>query len=297
MRTSGRRSPLFLVHAIGGNVLNYQPLDRHLPADLPLYALQAPGLKEKRAKAMSIEEMARSYVAAVRSVQPTGPYRFGGYSAGGVLAFEMAQQLTEAGETVSNLFLFDSSVEPSAASSLRAGRFKAAAWRTWRTIWWNLHYMARTDLRFFASRKAQNFWLNLKVLLYQTQGLLRRAPGLVRSTSLLTVEQGFVHALERYTPKPYAGTAVLFRTRESDFYNPDATLGWSRLMQGGLDVVNAEGDHDTMFAEPHIEGLSLRIAEYLSGSGTCRPRIDLAPESSLAGESPQGTSSRVFGSA
>ena len=102
----GSRPPLFLVHGIGGEVLWSGRLARHLGEDQPLYGLRARPQPENGVWP-SIEQIAASYVQAVRRQTPTGPYRIGGYSGGGLIAYEMAQQLTGAGETVDLLLMID----------------------------------------------------------------------------------------------------------------------------------------------------------------------------------------------
>src|SRR5205085_2336913 len=80
--TGGR--PLFLVHPIGGEVLSYVPLARHLAADRPVYGLQVPD-SDRGTPWTTVEEMAAGYLRSVREVQPAGPYSLGGWSMGGVV--------------------------------------------------------------------------------------------------------------------------------------------------------------------------------------------------------------------
>jgi len=104
----GTQLPLFLVHPIGGNVLCYGELARVLGDDQPVYGLQASGLLEGTTPLYSIEAMAKQYIEEIRNVQPQGPYRLGGWSMGGVIAYEMVQQLIQQGEQVQQLALIDS---------------------------------------------------------------------------------------------------------------------------------------------------------------------------------------------
>src|SRR5262249_22543714 len=105
LRSSGDRPPLFLVHPIGGNVLCYLRLVKHLPVDLPVYALQAAGAEAGATPLRTMGELAASYIAAIRRVRPEGPYNIGGWSFGGYVALEMARQL--AGEELARLILID----------------------------------------------------------------------------------------------------------------------------------------------------------------------------------------------
>ena len=105
---SGSRRPFFCVHPAGGSVLGYAGLSRRLGPDQPFYGLQHPGLDSESRLYTRIEEMASDYLATLRAVQPEGPYLLGGWSFGGIVAFEMAQQLEAEGQKVALLALLDS---------------------------------------------------------------------------------------------------------------------------------------------------------------------------------------------
>jgi thioesterase domain-containing protein len=91
----------------GGNVLSLRPLSRTLGDQQPLFALQAAGLDGKAAP-LSVAQTARANIDALKTIQPTGPYSLIGHSYGGVVAYEMAKQLSEQGDEVSSLVLLDS---------------------------------------------------------------------------------------------------------------------------------------------------------------------------------------------
>jgi len=109
IRAEGGRPPLFCLPPAGGLAWPYFGLLAHLPADQPVYGLQARGfLDADEPLHASVEEAARDHVAHLRSVQPHGPYHLLGYSLGGVIAYEAARQLQAAGEKVALLVLIDS---------------------------------------------------------------------------------------------------------------------------------------------------------------------------------------------
>jgi len=107
MQPNGMRRPFFIVHPIGGNLLAYSDLVRRLGPDQPIYGLQPIGLDGQQEPLEDVSRMAALYVKSVIAAQPEGPYRLGGASMGGDLAYEMARQLDEAGHKVSLLALFD----------------------------------------------------------------------------------------------------------------------------------------------------------------------------------------------
>ncbi|HOM18842.1 MAG TPA: thioesterase domain-containing protein, partial [Thermoguttaceae bacterium] len=112
LQLKGAKKPFFLVHPAGGTVFCYQALVQYLAADRPVYGLQAVGLDGVRPPHETVQDMVAHYLAAIRSVQPNGPYLLGGWSLGGNLAFAMASQLAQEGEPVELLALFDSGVLP-----------------------------------------------------------------------------------------------------------------------------------------------------------------------------------------
>jgi amino acid adenylation domain-containing protein len=108
LKPTGSRSPLFVVAAGDGNLVGFGPLARRLSAEQPLYGLQPSGLDGRRPLDRGIEAMAGRYLAAMRRVQPRGPYLLAGRCNGATVAFEMAQQLRAAGEEVPLLVALDS---------------------------------------------------------------------------------------------------------------------------------------------------------------------------------------------
>jgi thioesterase domain-containing protein/acyl carrier protein len=107
IKPGGIKPPLYLIHPSGGNVLCYRALARLVGSDQPVYALQAQGLDGKGLPHSTLEEMATHYIEEIRALQPDGPYYLGGSSSGGVLAFEIAQQLLAQGQKVGMLAMID----------------------------------------------------------------------------------------------------------------------------------------------------------------------------------------------
>lgn len=108
IQSNGVEAPLFFVHPVGGSVFCYNELARLIGPQRPFYAFQARGLDGAEGPINSFEEMAANYVRAMREVQPDGPYFIGGWSLGGSVAFEMARQLLDIGESVGVIAMIDS---------------------------------------------------------------------------------------------------------------------------------------------------------------------------------------------
>ncbi len=105
VRTTGSQRPLFLVHEITGLDGYFTQLGAWIDADIPVYGLPAVGWGEPQLR--TIEGLAKRLKAAMRAVQPHGPYRLAGWSFGGVLAYEIAIQLIGEDEEVEFLGLLD----------------------------------------------------------------------------------------------------------------------------------------------------------------------------------------------
>ncbi|MFJ2766424.1 amino acid adenylation domain-containing protein [Streptomyces sp. NPDC087300] len=119
LRGTGKKPPVFCVHPADGQSWAYLRLAGHLPADVPLYGLQARALTEEDGLPGTLEELAAEYVDAVRAVRPAGPYRLLGWSFGARAAQAMAVKLREQGEEVEFLGLLDG--DPAAAGPDPAG--------------------------------------------------------------------------------------------------------------------------------------------------------------------------------
>jgi amino acid adenylation domain-containing protein len=108
LRATGTQPPVFCVHPGGGMAWCYSALLRHLPRDIPVYGLQARGLAGTEPVAQSMAEMVGDYLAQIRRIQPTGPYRLIGWSFGGNVAQSVAARLRAEGQEVGLLAVLDS---------------------------------------------------------------------------------------------------------------------------------------------------------------------------------------------
>ncbi|HEY4089084.1 MAG TPA: non-ribosomal peptide synthetase [Bryobacteraceae bacterium] len=251
--TTGSKPPLFLVHAIGGNVVNFRSLSSCFDGDQPIYGIQARGLNGEEEVATSIESMAADYIRAVRSVQSSGSYRLGGFSAGGVVAFEMARQLQKAGDDVSLLILLDTQIGSPDDMGAAAPDFgPAQRWR--RKLLLNLRAVGQTNWRVFAGYKIRNWRMALHLWQHR------------RGSRRLNPWEAFMLALRRYQPKPYEGDAVLFRAANQLVEYPDPTFGWGPLILGDLRMVDIAGDHDDLLRDAALRNVGAELCKLLQQS-------------------------------
>ena len=268
IRVQGTRPPLFLAHAVGGNVLNYQQLATKLPADQPVYGLQAIGLDGQTPPLQRVEDMARRYVAEIRQVQPEGPYHLAGGSMGGIIAFEMAQQLIAAGQKVAFLGLIDTSAdygERCRREALEGWRTKLRnrmAGRSWRQ---RLAVLGEA----VASRK-QKLVRRWKASLARRIGA--EIPHADRYAGIEAVNR---KAYEQYAVRPYPGSVVLFRASEQPTaMDRRPMLGWDQLVEA-VEVVPVTGSHVGLVEVPEM---APRLQEALAAAqegGNAPPRPDV----------------------
>ncbi|MBJ6360366.1 amino acid adenylation domain-containing protein [Paenibacillus sp. MAHUQ-46] len=108
IQQKGEKNPLFFFHPVGGSITCYFTLTRQLGEDQPFYAFQSHKMVNSSLTPETIEEMANAYLQEILAFRPEGPYRLGGWSMGGFIAYEVARKLKEAGQEVIQLALIDS---------------------------------------------------------------------------------------------------------------------------------------------------------------------------------------------
>ena len=257
IQKEGDRLPFFCVHGAGGNILNFRDLAKRLGNDQPVYGLQARGVEGKRSPHERIEDMAAEYVASIRSVQPEGPYRLGGYSAGGVVAFEMAHQLRRQGEEVAVLAFLDTFCPrlPDRPSRGMVDKIKKHVERITQQGWTYGKRYVRDRMGF-----EQNRLRRLKARFHQLIG--KTLPVQLRDIPMV---EAYFDAVVDYEIEPYPGSIVLFTARNKGHVHehvPDH-LGWEGLAEEGLAIHKVPGTHDDLMREPNVRVLAEQLEQEL----------------------------------
>ncbi len=235
IQTGGSKLPFFCVHGAHGTVVRFHDLARYLGPDQPFYGLQAQGLDPRNPCHTRAEEMASHYVKEMRGLRPEGPYFIGGYSFGGMIAFEMAQQLAAQGQE-GVVFLFDTLLpirgiladqEAGSASSVLLKLFQVPATE-------RRNYLSRVVA---AAMRPIERWLRV--------ARLPREHNKVRKICL--------QAYREYMPQPFAGRVILFRSSQKPLRGVrDPYLGWGAYVPRGLEVYDVEGNHENILLEPQV---------------------------------------------
>ncbi len=263
LQTGGQNIPFFCVHPSGGTVFRYQALARALGEEQPFYGLQAPEWSEDDSH---LEAIAARYVREIREVQPVGPYQIGGWSLGGVIAFEIAQQLRQQGENVLLLALIDSSVPPS---------------------FWQENPQPKPDEPLNDARVAdllqeegfvtftledpharlEEAWKRAKQM-----GRIPEDTSFTQFRRVAYINCGHLLAVKYYRPVVYNGPIVFFRSSEAlslettqGVQRPDCSPGggWEKLSTYTPNVYVIQSKHSEMVDEPYLQELALPLKQLL----------------------------------
>ena len=262
IKPRGSRPPLFGIPGVGGSVLSYHALARLLGPEQPFYALQSRGLDGVEKPLTTIESIAAQFLREIREVQPDGLYYLMGACMGGVVAYEIAQQLQEAGQEIGLLALLETwppqAIPPSRRLSTldTPGVLGFAAGR--------LHLYIETLARLRGHERSRYLLGRLKAM----RDLWKRA-------SLRSVRTDFyqhavvranLQAFRHYQPRPYPGPAMLFLAADRPATDgADGRLAW-RLLTRELEVFSVSGDDSgQMLSEPHVRVVAAHL-------GTCIQR-------------------------
>jgi amino acid adenylation domain-containing protein len=232
IQPDGSHLPFFCIHGVGGNVVGFHELAQHMKPDYPLYGLQSQGLDGRHSCHTRIEDMAAHYLDEIHTVQAKGPYHLGGFSLGGLVAYEMACQLVARGEEVGLLVLFDT----------YAGNVKSAN-------------ESLLDLLRHPT------WAQLRQLPQALRKKVRRTFRMWRlPQALKNVMNTNARAAEQYRLRPYSGKATLLRAGDTWRASEDPRAGWGELVRA-LETIEIPGGHMDILREPHVS----RVAEILKG--------------------------------
>jgi thioesterase domain-containing protein len=253
---NGNLPPLFIVHGIGGNVLGFYGLAKGLKTEQPVYGIQAQALLPDEDAVLQMEQMASRYVEDMRAVCPRGPFHVLGLSFGGLVAYEIAQQLRAQGLPVGLLGMLDTR-QPQHLRGLpgRGHLFRRIYWRM-KLIYLRTH---RRNGRVSYLRRRLKERLQRLNYMYSA----RSGAGTVASAARNVREINYVAAVN-YKVKKYPGRVTLFRVKDEPYDEPlPADLGWGPFAAGGLAIREIPGDHFHILNEPWLSALVAELTAAL----------------------------------
>ncbi|MDF4201851.1 amino acid adenylation domain-containing protein [Maribacter sp. SA7] len=257
IQPNGSKTPLFIVHGAGLNILSFKTLKDYMDPDQPIYGFQAKGLDGKEALLTSVEEIAAHYNEALLATQPQGPYVLAGYSSGGIIAYEMAKQLMAKGETISTLALLDTYAYAHYGKSTSLGKKMAYG-----------NYLANKTLHVLRQLSSvEGFKYRIGVTKANLKKLYLRLKKDKTESSKTDYDWEYESRIvehnkvvDRYHLKPLSIKVDLFRIEDVIDYTHDSVhLGWKSFAKDGIDLHYVPGDHLSMFSPPNDKVLATTL--------------------------------------
>jgi len=267
IQTEGSRPPFFCVHPHRGNVLIYRDLSKHMGSDQPLYGLQSHGLDGSCTPLSRIDEMAALYIREIRRVQPHGPYFLGGYCMGGIVAYEMAQQLWACGERIGFLGMIDSINW----TGVRPPSIWEASYNNCQRLMFHIANVLSLDLAErvkFLREKVNAVRGRIPVWRSQLVDKIynRSSPSVSEARLLGQIWDANTRACLDYAPQPYPGVIIDFRPLKQYRGYDNPQLKWDRLAQGGQEIVVLPVNAPGMLAEPFVKHLAVALRKSIDAA-------------------------------
>ena len=249
------RKPLVLLYPVGGHVYFYRELAQHLDPQQPVYCIRTQGTEGEASLLTTLQEMAHVSLVALRTLQTNGPYYLGGSSFGGVLAYEMAQQLLTVGEEIAYLGMIDSP-GPSQMPTTCTDDAAEVLYMYMLNIGTSIQ-ITLEDLRCLSSKQQASQALRM---MGQDD-----TPAAHRSLhQALVLFHTNLKALIAYQPVPYPGAVHYYLARERDADHAQIPVqAWIPLVKNGISVYTVPGNHISMNAEPHVQQLATHVQKNL----------------------------------
>jgi thioesterase domain-containing protein/acyl carrier protein len=250
------RPILFCIPPAGNSLLGFANLVRHLGADQPFYVPQPLGLESDTTPHERVEDMAAHYIQEIQTIQPAGPYYLGGRCFGGIVAFEMARQLSQQGEKVALLALIDGGMPPNIYSQWRNADGTKKA-KSLAEYWQSFAYFScRGQLLNILKYRSQQKLRKLKARFFPTP-----TPVDSRMANVQKVFRAHMQARVNYSPtSSYSGKITIFA---SGTLRLDQQASWQELTTEPIDFHFVGGSHGTIDEEPYVGILAAKLKDCL----------------------------------
>ncbi len=233
LKPGAKNPPIFLAHGLGGSVMDFFQPVRHIESDHPIYGIQSKGIDGLDQPLERIEDMAEFSIDAVRELQPHGPYALIGYSLGGLVALEMAQRLSAAGEKIALLAMLDA--------------------------YPHMRYLSFGQRTRLIARQAKRGFHALAD--FSASSSYKPPAGVYLTPTMQRVRDSAYLALTRYKPRFYSGKISFVRAAIGSGFPSNAAAVWRPLVEE-LAVETVPGDHLGMIATHYAELASV-LSRYL----------------------------------
>lgn len=255
LKPGSQAPPVFITHGLGGSVMDFFQVVKHMQCPSPIYGMQAKGLDGAEEPFKNIVDMAHFYLAAIKELQPRGPYLLIGYSLGGLVTLEMASLLRAAGEKVALLAMLDSYphvrfLEPIQQLRLRVRLAKRHALL--------LSRLPLRDAIAYITRRSER---QLRIP-GDRSGKAQYHTSAATSPVTKRVRESAYIALTRYRPPRYAGKVKFVKAEISTDFPEDPAAVWSKFL-GTIQIDTVPGDHLEIMTT-HFEHLASVLCRYIT---------------------------------
>lgn len=268
IQPEGSLQPFFCVHGITGDVMWFRELGKLFGPERPFWGIQAQGLDGVNEPFEDVPAIAAHYIAAIKQIQPEGPYLIGGASFGGTISLEMAQQLTAMGDEVSRIVIFDHtppntlSEEETQATKVQQAMQFAQNFPRWFKSFTELGPAAMRDriqrkLRLAKKPETPQVVANGTPLdILEAADIIDYADDLPdHRRKLITAN---FNAIDSYRPQRWNGRVLLLKAKSRPLFGrTDPIVAWRKLVgDQNLTAIEVDGSHEGMFHEPHVRPLA-----------------------------------------
>ncbi|MRI02612.1 amino acid adenylation domain-containing protein [Kriegella sp. EG-1] len=247
IKPEGNKTPLFIVHGAGLNVLIFNEIASQLDDDQPVYGIQGQQILPSKGNLPTIEEIASKYVSEIIAAYPEGPYALAGYSLGGYIAYEMAKQLKKMGKHVNMIAILDTYLEPHFNYNTFIGKKIANTGYHLERLTILLKEMTRSwsDLKFHTTRKFNELFRGVNKFNGEDK---------LESNGHTKIDKRVFKIMNQYHIEPTDTHIDLLRAEEKIYYLHDPIhLGWNEVALDGVTVHNVEGHHLNMLIAPYAK--------------------------------------------
>jgi acetoacetyl-CoA synthetase len=248
LKPGSENPPILIAHGVGGRA-SFSELARHMQTEHPIYGIQARGVDGLEPPFDRIEDMAAYYLEALHQLHPQGSCALIGYSFGGLVAFEMARRLAEAGKNATLLVLVDTYPHPRYLPTGPRVRLFS------KRIFGHVRRMAQMPLR-----RAMSYFtdgVERRLHIAEAHRLRTLPPETSRLSFARTTARNRdsdFEAMRHYRPQFYRGKLKFVRPEKNSYLPTDPTMVWKDLASE-LEVETVPGDHLGMIGT-HFDSLA-----------------------------------------
>lgn len=246
IKTRGSKTPIFLIHGGGLNILLFKSISAYFDDDQPVYGLQALGLNHETNVPTTMNEIAKRYIKEILEVNPNGPYAIAGYSLGGFIAFEIAKELKMMGKEIKLLGVMDTYAGNNEIIDNKANHILKKVKRQFNKV----PFFTKSFIN--SPKEAIEYQLTV------TKNKIEK----IRSNSAVTkdvltayeteIYKNYNIAHNNYFLEPADLKVTLFRVAKRLYYLDDLVhLGWGKFAKQGVEVHEIPGDHKTFLFPPN----------------------------------------------